>query len=187
MAGGKLSPRQKMINMMYLVLTALLALNISKEVLHAFVVVNIGLLQQKANIESKNASTIAEFENQVLVNPKNDKIKMYRDQAHEVSTKAKELNDFIEKMKIEMVMKTDGVDEAKAKERVEHPFQIDRKDDYDRTTTYFGTNKAPGDVGKAHDLKVKLEQYKKDLIGYIQTKDPVKRKHVEESLHILDL
>ena len=36
MASGKLSPRQKMINMMYLVLTALLALNVSKEVLNSF-------------------------------------------------------------------------------------------------------------------------------------------------------
>ena len=36
MAGGKLSARQKMINMMYLVLTALLALNVSKKVLDAF-------------------------------------------------------------------------------------------------------------------------------------------------------
>jgi hypothetical protein len=58
MAGGKLTARQKMINMMYLVLTALLALNISKEVLHAFVVVNIGLVQQKKNIEEKNNATL---------------------------------------------------------------------------------------------------------------------------------
>jgi len=36
MAGGNLSPRQKMINMMYLVLTALLALNVSREVMDAF-------------------------------------------------------------------------------------------------------------------------------------------------------
>jgi hypothetical protein len=43
MASGKLSPRQKMINMMYLVLTALLALNVSKEILEAFVTVNNGL------------------------------------------------------------------------------------------------------------------------------------------------
>jgi hypothetical protein len=33
MAGGKLTPRQKMINMMYLVLTAMLALNVSREVM----------------------------------------------------------------------------------------------------------------------------------------------------------
>ena len=43
MAGGKLSPRQKMINMMYLVLLALLAMNISKEVLDAFDVLSAEL------------------------------------------------------------------------------------------------------------------------------------------------
>ena len=43
MAGGNVSPRQKMINMMYLVLTALLALNISKDMLKAFAKVNNSL------------------------------------------------------------------------------------------------------------------------------------------------
>ncbi|MAP80489.1 MAG: gliding motility protein GldM [Aequorivita sp.] len=50
MAGGKLSPRQKMINLMYLVFIAMLALNMSKEVLSAF-----GLLNEK--IEDANAAT----------------------------------------------------------------------------------------------------------------------------------
>ena len=39
---SELSPRQRMINMMYLVLTALLALNVSKEVLQSFFEVNKG-------------------------------------------------------------------------------------------------------------------------------------------------
>ena len=43
MAGGKETPRQKMIGMMYLVLTALLALNVSKEILDAFITINNGL------------------------------------------------------------------------------------------------------------------------------------------------
>ena len=51
MASGKASPRQKMINMMYLVLTALLALNISKDMLKAFAKVNDSL---KANLENIN-------------------------------------------------------------------------------------------------------------------------------------
>ena len=42
MAGGKLTPRQKMINLMYLVFIAMLALNMSKEVLTAF-----GLMNEK--------------------------------------------------------------------------------------------------------------------------------------------
>jgi len=48
MAGGKETPRQKMIGMMYLVLTALLALNVSKSILDAFVAIEENI--QKANI-----------------------------------------------------------------------------------------------------------------------------------------
>ena len=51
MAGGKLTPRQKMINLMYLVFIAMLALNMSKEVLSAF-----GLMNEK--FESANAASI---------------------------------------------------------------------------------------------------------------------------------
>ena len=42
MAGGKETPRQKMIGMMYLVLTALLAMNVSKDIIEAFVMINDG-------------------------------------------------------------------------------------------------------------------------------------------------
>lgn len=48
MAGGKETPRQKMIGMMYLVLTALLALNVSKSILDAFVAIEENM--QKANL-----------------------------------------------------------------------------------------------------------------------------------------
>jgi hypothetical protein len=51
MAGGKETPRQKMIGMMYLVLTALLALNVSKSILDAFI--NI-----EANIQTGNITEV---------------------------------------------------------------------------------------------------------------------------------
>jgi len=53
MAGGKLSARQKMINMMYLVLTALLALNVTKEILLAFTVLDNSLQKSTGNIAVK--------------------------------------------------------------------------------------------------------------------------------------
>ena len=53
MAGGKETPRQKMIGMMYLVLTALLALNISKEVLNGFVKVENSLRNTQGTLDSK--------------------------------------------------------------------------------------------------------------------------------------
>lgn len=51
MAGGKETPRQKMIGMMYLVLTALLALNVSKSILDAFI--NI-----EANVAAGNITEV---------------------------------------------------------------------------------------------------------------------------------
>lgn len=58
MAGGKLSARQKMINMMYLVLTALLALNVTKEILLAFTVLDNSLKKSTSNIEVKTNKII---------------------------------------------------------------------------------------------------------------------------------
>ena len=57
-------PRQKMINLMYLVLTALLALNVSSEILNAFRTVNNSLNNATANIEGKNIQMFNSFENE---------------------------------------------------------------------------------------------------------------------------
>ncbi|MBS3914274.1 MAG: hypothetical protein KG003_07220 [Bacteroidetes bacterium] len=58
MSGGKLSPRQKMINMMYLVLIALLALNVSKEIIKAFNLMENSLNTSTKNLEAKNDLTL---------------------------------------------------------------------------------------------------------------------------------
>ena len=55
-------PRQKMINMMYLVLTALLALNVSSEILNAFKTVNNSITTSNNVIDAKNAITYKSFE-----------------------------------------------------------------------------------------------------------------------------
>jgi len=54
MASGKLSPRQKMINMMYLVLIALLALNISNEILKAFHLMEVSFSKASQALTDKN-------------------------------------------------------------------------------------------------------------------------------------
>ena len=61
MAGGKLSARQKMINMMYLVLTALLALNVSKEILDAFISIDEGQLNTRSSLETKLDQQMGNF------------------------------------------------------------------------------------------------------------------------------
>ena len=59
MAGGKLSPRQKMINLMYLVFIAMLAMNMSKEVLSAFGFMNEKLVENNTTATQKNNETLA--------------------------------------------------------------------------------------------------------------------------------
>ena len=54
MASGKISTRQKMINMMYLVLTAMLAMNVSAEILNAFKTVNKSLDKTNQIFSQKN-------------------------------------------------------------------------------------------------------------------------------------
>ena len=56
MAGSSETPRQKMIMLMYLVLTAMLALNVDKKVLDAFALVNQGFMSTIKNFSNKNES-----------------------------------------------------------------------------------------------------------------------------------
>ena len=69
MAGGKLSPRQKMINMMYLVLTALLALNVSKEILKSFHLMEVSFNKAKENLDSKIDMQMTSLEKQSSEDP----------------------------------------------------------------------------------------------------------------------
>jgi len=105
MAGGNISPRQKMINMMYLVLTALLALNVSKEVLNSFFEVNKGITRTTTNFNSKNGDTYTAFDAAAEVNPV--KAGPYREQAYEIKTEADKLVASLQEMKYNLVLKTD--------------------------------------------------------------------------------
>ena len=113
MAGGNLSPRQKMINMMYLVLTALLALNVSREVMDAFYEVMIGQESSIETVEKQNASIYAAFEAAAAENPV--KAGPWKDKANEVKAKSSALYNELERIKAELVERSGGVDEESQK------------------------------------------------------------------------
>ena len=91
MAGAKETPRQKMIGMMYLVLTALLALNLSKEILNGFVKVENGLRKTDQTVQGKSRETMLEFEAKHLQDQQ--KVKPYYDAAKDIEKKADDLYD----------------------------------------------------------------------------------------------
>jgi hypothetical protein len=69
MAGKNETPRQRMISMMYLVLTAMLALNVTREVLDSFVVIDKGLEATNKNFGKHNDDLYAQFDLAKSVDP----------------------------------------------------------------------------------------------------------------------
>jgi len=109
MASGNLSPRQKMINMMYLVLTALLALNVSKDILKAFQKVEGSLSQAVENIGVQNNLMYSEFEKAAENNPL--KVGVWKDIAFDIKDNAEGLRESIGTLKDSLIIKTGGFDE----------------------------------------------------------------------------
>ena len=97
MAGAKETPRQKMIGMMYLVLTALLALNISKEVLNGFVKVENSLISTLNAIADKGDQTHATLFAKYIANE--EKVKPFYDQAETLKSDADSLVAYIYQLK----------------------------------------------------------------------------------------
>ena len=69
MAGGKLTPRQKMINLMYLIFIAMLALNMSKEVLSAFGILNVKIVESNAITDQRNEGSFAQLAQKAVDQP----------------------------------------------------------------------------------------------------------------------
>jgi gliding motility-associated protein GldM len=129
MASGKASPRQKMINMMYLVLTALLALNVTKEVINAFVTINESVNLSKENLDKKNQNTYAAFSQAMSVDAA--KYAEVNTRAANIKKSAGELVKFIEDTKTELITVTDGIE---AGQPVPQLRDMEKKDDYDVPT-----------------------------------------------------
>jgi len=92
MAGGKQTPRQKMINLMYLVFIAMLALNMSKEVLSAFGSINEKLDRANSSYASKHSLALAEISKKA---DENDKFKAAAETANAADQLSKTYNDYI--------------------------------------------------------------------------------------------
>lgn len=169
MAGGKQTPRQKMIGMMYLVLTALLALNVSKEVLNAFVLVDDGLRQTNENFSQKVDMVYSDFEKQKALAP--NRVEPYYSLAFEVQEITNELVNFILDSRSEMISTLDGITKEEADTL--NLINMQAKDNYGHTTTFWlispmdgsGTPVAePGIEGtRAYHLKELIENYKTKL------------------------
>jgi gliding motility-associated protein GldM len=181
MAGYKETPRQKMIAMMYPVLTALLALNVSKSMLDAFLVVNQSMENTIDVFESKLGDLYINFENQYQLKP--SKVEDYWLKAQQAKELSRELKDYIETLKFQVVKKSERTDSLETYEKYYRPEtvpdpdnprrtievqtlhmpSVPTKDKYDESTNYFINQ------GKADELRRKIEDYREAMINLVDT------------------
>jgi gliding motility-associated protein GldM len=193
MAGGKETPRQKMIGMMYLVLTALLALNVSKEILNSFILINDSLTVTNKNFASKNESQYDAFKAALLNDQK--KVQRWYDDAMEVQESAEDMVGHIEELKQYLIMRTDKLDSLEIKalreagdfDSIASIFSlrnVNSKDNYDTPTNIMiGGNEAKLKEGPhtAFELVEKLNGFRDKLISKIE---PAKGQSIIDALQL---
>lgn len=165
------TPRQRMISMMYLVYTALLALNVSVDILNAFQTVGESVEVTNKIMAGKAESAYTAFENAYNGNP--GKVGENWAKAQEVRKKTKEMVDYIDNMKYELIAVSEGIEGgavAAKKAFEEKGFEIiKKKDNYDNPTNYFLAGTEDGSAGKAIELRKKIEAYQAEILKYAQS------------------
>ncbi|MGZ4056051.1 MAG: type IX secretion system motor protein PorM/GldM [Bacteroidia bacterium] len=158
--------------MMYLVLTALLALNVSKDILDAFIVVNKGLENTNLNFTGHNEQLYSEFDLAKTVDPK--RVTPNWKLAQQIKKQSAELTDYIDKLQKQLIAKTDGVPQLIADTM--QMANISSKDNYDIPTNILIGDSEDGSKGASRELKNKLVDYKTKLTSFILPEDRKKVK-----------
>ena len=162
----RLSPRQKMINLMYIVLTAMLALNVSSDVLDGFTQVHEGLNRSNANVGQRNSAIYGQLENLAVQNP--DKVNAWLDKASQVRRSTEALYNYVDTLKREIVRKADGADG--------NPDNIVNRDDLESAAVVM---LAPGNP-RGTILRGRIDDYREFVESFIA--DTLKRATIAEAL-----
>jgi gliding motility-associated protein GldM len=173
MAHERLSPRQKMIGMMYLVLTAMLALNVSKEAVEAFKKVDKGLTKTIENYAAKNSIIYEGFDKAAAQNPA--KAGPAKEKAMEVKQRADEVFNYLQDIKVEIISTAEGPETPALKGKeviIEEVKKIDENNI--PSEILIGSNEA----GKAFALKTLIGSFRDDMIDIVGGKNL----SIEESL-----
>lgn len=188
MAGGKESPRQKMIGMMYLVLLAMLALNVSKDILNAFVVINDSLMETNASLGEKSDATMASFQKQLALDQQ--KVAPFFDKAKHVKSQADELVNYLELVKREIIQYTEAY-EGEMPDSMYLLANVNNKDNYDKPTEILiGSEPAmPLETEfSAKTLKQKLSSFLEELAAdFDAEKDSAFVREIKSAISLADI
>lgn len=149
-------PRQKMINIMYLVLTALLALNVSNEILNAFKTVDRSLMTASGIIENKNVDIFKSFQKKIEDPKTKEKAEIWFPKAQQAKKLADDTYNYLEALKAEL-KKEAGEHEVEGK--LEY-----KEDDLEAATRLFISH-APEGKGKSKEFFDRLKSFKDQLLA----------------------
>ena len=184
MAGGKLSPRQKMVNLMYLVFIAMLALNMSKEVLTAFGNFNDKFEESNKLTEASNASLLGALNTKASDEPA--KYAVSAKKAVEVEKLSKEFIKFLDGVKGEV---TEGIE---VDENGKLPFEAMDKSTTDEkwfagdgysprgTEIVSSIDKYVANIKKVLGPDVKYQPFIKEIEKKFSTADITTREGIKE-------
>ena len=142
------TPRQKMIGMMYLVLTAMLALNVSAAILNGYTAVDDSLHATIETTVSGNAVIYERFESALAQNP--EKTQEWYDKAMEVKNKSDEMYQYVQDFKNTMVRLADGAEAIQDTVKVRDM----KKQDDTNVPHNYGINE-----GHGAELKAKINEF----------------------------
>lgn len=162
----KISPRQKMINLMYVVLMAMLALNISTEVLNGFSVVEESLNRTTGNSSKENDAIFGELDQMMRKNPQ--KVKQWFMMASTVREMSDSLYNYAQVLKVAIVREADG--------EKGDPLNIEGKDNIE-AASYIMLNPANG---QGHKLYEAINSYRARILQFVT--DPRQKKIIASNL-----
>lgn len=161
------SPRQKMINLMYIVFIAMMAMNVSSEVLNGFSLVENSLSATMQNAENRNSQVVSNLTDFYKKNP--EKVEQWYKEGIKVKSESDSLFNYIEQLKIAIVKDADGKD-GNIKD-------IQHKDNLDAASHVMLAPRS----GKGPELRKRIEAYRNSMTAL--ELDTAKRTIIEAMLN----
>jgi len=158
--------RQQMINMMYIVLTALLALNVSAELLNAFSLINRSLLKSGESLDARNKQIYDSFAAKKAKEPGNEKVRIWEEKALKVKQISEGLQTYIDQITEELIRQGGGPAE-------EYNGDMKQRGDVDLSTRYLveGTQKGNVKGGEGYKLQTKIEEGLTQILALVEKED----------------
>ena len=160
------SPRQKMINMMYLVFIAMLALNVSVEVLDGFKTVEDSLGDSSTTLKERNGLIMDELTAYNAENP--EKAGEWYEKGAQVRAMSDSIIDYIQSLKLRMVREADG--------KKGNLDKIKHMDDLSAASVVM-LSPINGEGAK---LRASIDRYRETVIGYVT--DPARKAIINKNL-----